>query len=133
MAANKSDLFDKEQVPEENARKFAKEIGAIFKLTSACNSVGIEELFISLGSKYLDPDYTEDDDKKPLNQAIEESIMLEQNEEKKFKSFSKNIGKSNNSNNSNNRNNFKKNDKLNNNKIKLDEKDLTDNKKKKCC
>ena len=130
MAANKSDLFDKEQVPEENARKFAKEIGAIFKLTSAYNSVGIEELFISLGSKYLDPDYKEDDDKKPLNQAIEESIMLEQNKEKKFKSFSKNISKSNDSKNSNN---IKKNDKFNNNKIKLDEKDLTNNNKKKCC
>ena len=61
MAANKSDLFDKEQVPEADARSFASEIGAVFKLTSACTATGIEELFKSIGCKYLDPDYREDE------------------------------------------------------------------------
>ena len=61
MAANKSDLFDKEQVPEADARNYASEIGAIFKLTSACTASGIEELFKSIGCKFLDPNYKEDE------------------------------------------------------------------------
>ena len=62
MAANKSDLFDKEQVPEADARSYAQEIGAVFKLTSACTAAGIEELFKSIGCKFLDPNYREDDE-----------------------------------------------------------------------
>jgi len=62
LAANKSDLFDKEQVPEAEARKYAQEIGAVFKLTSACTAAGIEELFKSIGCKYLDPNYKDDED-----------------------------------------------------------------------
>ena len=72
LAANKSDLFDKEKVSEEKARNFAKEIGAIFKLTSACTSVGVEELFVSVGCKFLDPNYKEDSKKKPIAETVEE-------------------------------------------------------------
>ena len=61
LAANKSDLFDKEQVPEAEARSYAAEIGAIFKLTSACTATGVEELFKNIGCKYLDPDYREEE------------------------------------------------------------------------
>jgi len=74
LAANKSDLYDDEKVSEENARKFAKEIGAIFKLTSACTSTGIEELFVGVGSKYLDPNYVDDENKKPKVKAVDENI-----------------------------------------------------------
>ena len=55
LAVNKCDLIDSEKVPEEEARKFTKEIGAIFKLSSACKSIGIEELFVGVGCKFLDP------------------------------------------------------------------------------
>ena len=72
MAANKCDLIENEQVPEEKAREFAKEIGAIFKLTSACTSIGIEELFVGVGCKFLDPNYKEDGNKKPEANVIEE-------------------------------------------------------------
>ena len=66
IAANKSDLFEKEQVPESEARAFAKEIGAIFRLTSAYTAAGIEDLFRAIGSKYLDPNYV-DEEKKPIS------------------------------------------------------------------
>ena len=69
MAANKSDLFDKERVSEERARKFAEEIGATFKLTSACTSAGVEELFISCGCRFLDPNYKEDEEGAGANTA----------------------------------------------------------------
>ena len=81
MAANKSDLIDSEKVSEEKAREFAKEIGAIFKLTSASTSVGIEELFVGVGCKFLDPNYKEDANKKPVAQVISESVA-EQSQQK---------------------------------------------------
>ena len=81
MAANKSDLFDKERVSEERARKFAEEIGATFKLTSACTSAGVEELFISCGCRFLDPNYKEDENKKPVAKVVEESKNEQKSEE----------------------------------------------------
>ena len=43
-----------EKVNSEEVKKFAKEIGAIFVLTSALTSVGIENLFMDIGKKFLD-------------------------------------------------------------------------------
>ena len=57
IAGNKSDLYDKEAVSEEEARNFATEIGAIFRLTSACNNNNIDELFKAVGNSYLDPKF----------------------------------------------------------------------------
>ena len=54
VAANKSDLYMKEQVKEEEGREFAQKIGAIFRLTSAKNGEGIKEMFYVIGKKYLD-------------------------------------------------------------------------------
>ena len=68
IAANKCDLYDNEQVPEDEARAFANEIGAVFKLTSANTNTGIEELFRALGCRILDPNYSEENEaynKKP--------------------------------------------------------------------
>ena len=70
IAGNKSDLYDEEKVPEEEARAFAKSIGAVFSLTSAQNNSGINDLFKNLVKKYLDPNASDStnspsDDKKP--------------------------------------------------------------------
>ena len=113
IAANKSDLYEIEQVNEEEARNFAKSVGAIFFTTSAMNSSGIEELFKAVGSKFIDPNYCYeedyDDDKKVCNQNnnYENNDNYKQNENDNYK------------------NNFKlSNDKNTNNELK---------KKKKCC
>jgi small GTP-binding protein len=52
IAANKCDLFDKEVVDEKTARDYAKSIGAIFSLTSAKSTAGINDLFIEISKKY---------------------------------------------------------------------------------
>ena len=70
VAANKSDLIDTEQVDEKTGRAFAKEIGAIFKSTSAKNQKGIEELFKDIGNKYLDPNF------ECTDEALEEEQRL---------------------------------------------------------
>jgi len=57
IVGNKSDLFEVEEVPEDEARKFAEEQDAIFMLVSAKNGNNINLLFNTLISKYLGPDF----------------------------------------------------------------------------
>lgn len=52
LAGNKNDLFQQEQVTEEEGEKKAKEIGALFKLTSAKTRVGINEFVEKLVEEY---------------------------------------------------------------------------------
>ena len=75
-------MFEKEQVPEAEARGFTKEIGAIFRLTSAYTAAGIEDLFRAIGSRYLDPNFV-DDEKKPVasksNEKKKNTVTLSKN------------------------------------------------------
>ena len=57
LAANKSDLYQEQEVQNEEGKKFAEEIGAIFASTSAKNASGINELFEHIGKKIIDPNY----------------------------------------------------------------------------
>ena len=54
IAGNKCDLFQEEQVTEEEVKKYAKSIGAIFHLTSCKETIGIDDLFEECGKKYLE-------------------------------------------------------------------------------
>ena len=54
VAGNKCDLFQQEEVKEEEGKKFAKDIGAVFQLTSCKESIGIDDLFYECGKKYLE-------------------------------------------------------------------------------
>ena len=54
LAGNKKDLFQNEEVTEEEGEKKAEEIGALFKLTSAkTGQVGINEFMQSLLEEYI--------------------------------------------------------------------------------
>ena len=57
VVANKQDLYEQEQVKEEDAKEFAKSINAGFYLTSAKRNINISDLFINSGKKYIDPNY----------------------------------------------------------------------------
>ena len=94
IAGNKCDLYEKEEVNENEAREFAESIGAIFALTSAQNNSGINELFRDVGNKYLDPNFQqqmqiENEEKNPEGKNT--NIVLDKKEEnkpeKKKKSF----------------------------------------------
>jgi len=82
VAGNKSDLYEKEEVPEQEAREFAKSIGAIFCLTSAQNNSGIEELFDEMGKKFLDPNSTINESE---NQNLDQAHKQKKDEKKKEK------------------------------------------------
>ena len=98
IAANKSDLSEQEKVDEDEARKLANDLGAIFCSTSAKNSHGIDDLFLQIAKKHTGTDVielkNEDDDYSiPSNQDEKElskkgSIKITENsfkEEKKKK------------------------------------------------
>ena len=73
IVGNKTDLFQKEEVPENEARDFAKSINAGFHLVSCKDSVGIKDLFEDCGKKYLeDNDLTKEDsnNKKNKNKIV---------------------------------------------------------------
>ena len=57
----------------------AKELGAIFQRTSAKESTGIEELFIKIGKKILNPSYNDTDENiiKEVEQKKRKSVKLE--------------------------------------------------------
>ena len=48
-------------MPKEKAKNFANKIGAFFRETSAKESIGIDELFICLGNKFIDPNFIDDE------------------------------------------------------------------------
>ena len=54
VVGNKCDLFQEEKVKGEEGKKFAKDIGAVFQLTSCKESIGIDDLFYECGKKYLE-------------------------------------------------------------------------------
>ena len=76
LVANKCDLFDKEEVSEEEGLNFAKEINASFKLISAYSGLGIEELFKNIGMRCLNLEE---------NENLRGSIKLDKNKNKKYK------------------------------------------------
>ena len=53
VAGNKCDIYDQEEVDENEARQFAEKIGAFFELTSAKNNTGINELFQEAAERYV--------------------------------------------------------------------------------
>ena len=99
IAANKSDLLDREQVNEDEARNFAKENNALFYETSAKNSIGVNELFIGIGKKFygLDPDLKLKDD----NNENGRSDSKEQNKINENNNIKLNKGKINDKDNGN--------------------------------
>ena len=61
-------MFEQEVVTENEGREFANSIGAVFYLTSAKYNVGINDLFNSLGRKFLDLNYSHEKAKKDFEE-----------------------------------------------------------------
>ena len=69
-------MFEQEVVTENEAGEFAKSIGAIFYLTSAKYNVGINDLFNSLGKKFLDNSSHEQEKKDVGENKEKNSVKL---------------------------------------------------------
>jgi small GTP-binding protein len=81
LAANKSDLYEEEKVPEEEGRKLATEIGALFASTSAKNQQGIEDLFNSIGNKLCDPAWEQG--QEVLKEAKRKTVTITKSDQQK--------------------------------------------------
>ena len=55
MVANKSDLYENEEVTDNEGLSLAKEIESIFQRTSAKEASGIDELFNKITKRIIDP------------------------------------------------------------------------------
>ena len=54
IAGNKCDIFNEEEVSENEAWLYADSIGAVFQLTSCKENIGIDELFKESGKRFLE-------------------------------------------------------------------------------
>lgn len=77
IIANKNDLYAVQQVSNEDGKKLAEEVGAIFQTTSAKSGIGIDNLFENIGRKYLDPNY----DYEAADKIAEEKYKKKRDEE----------------------------------------------------
>ena len=77
IAGNKCDLFQEEEVPEDEVKKFAQSIGAIFKPTSCKECIGIDELFQECGKKFLESNKYIELNKKEKVKEKDKPIKLE--------------------------------------------------------
>ena len=83
VVANKRDLYEIQQVSDEEGKKFAREINAIFQSTSAKSDYGISQLFENIGRRYFDPNFNIDDTEN--KEKIEYEKKSQKNYKKKIK------------------------------------------------
>ena len=87
VVGNKSDLFEDEEVKEEEARQYTESIGATFMQVSAKNGDNIELLFDTLVRKYLGPEFMANLEKMKKEKGEGEGgrITLDSKKQKKKK------------------------------------------------
>ena len=77
VVANKIDLYNEQNVSNNDGIAFAEEIGAIFQTTSALSDSGISTLFDNIGKTYLIPGF----DYKATDKKAQEEFIKRRKEE----------------------------------------------------
>ena len=102
VVANKNDLYENQQVKDEEGKEFAKSINGIFQSTSAKSDSGITNLFENIGYRYFDPNFDTNEienkekmeyekkkkekaEKKTQNQIQSRGVKLDTNKTKQKK------------------------------------------------
>ena len=88
LAGNKNDMYEHEEVEENEGKDLAKELGAIFQKTSAKESTGVEDLFVKIGKKFINPNLPESSntpkvENKQKGQRLKAETTKEEGEKKK--------------------------------------------------
>ena len=80
LAGNKYDLYENEEVDEGEEKELAAELNAIFQHTSAKDSSGVEDLFVKIGEKFLNPNSNTggNENNKNTDKGNKDSIKLNQ-------------------------------------------------------
>ena len=86
VAGNKCDMYEKEEVNENEAKEFAEKVGAFFEITSAKNNTGITDLFMNAANRFIDPNYRGNSGEgKDQGEQGDENIKLDDKQNKKEK------------------------------------------------
>ena len=88
LVGNKSDLYEKEVVNEEEARQYANEINSLYKLVSAQTGEGIEDIFKMVGERLLTEEFLQkikEENNANNNRNSIKNIMAENTKEIKKK------------------------------------------------
>ena len=84
IAANKSDLYEQSEVSDEEGKKYAKKIKAIWKLTSALKeSKGIDELMEELLNNYINYEEKGNNDDVTVTIKLDKSSFSKDNKKEK--------------------------------------------------
>ena len=83
VAGNKCDMYEKEEVNENDARQFAESIGAFFEITSAKNNTGITDLFMNAANRFVDPNFKGNSDSTNNADPANNTLKLEDKDLKK--------------------------------------------------
>ena len=85
IVGNKSDRYLEEEVDEDEARKYANEIGAVFAIVSAKTGDCINSLFKNVIEKYSNPNFVDKINTESKIQRKEDSILIKKSTIKKKK------------------------------------------------
>ena len=85
VVGNKSDLYEEEEVSENEAKEFAKEIGAFFMLVSAKTGNNVNQLFEALLRQYLGKEFTKKVEEMKKNKGDTKQLKIDKNKDKKKK------------------------------------------------
>ena len=85
VVGNKCDLYEKEEVKENEAREFAEKIGATFMLVSAKSGNNIDLLFDTLIKQYLGPAFTQELNEMKKEKGETEKLTTQKEKEGKKK------------------------------------------------
>ena len=76
LAGNKNDMYEHEEVEEEEGVELGKELGAIFQKTSAKEATGVEELFYKIGKKLINPNDNNEEVSSPPEKVKEDKSKI---------------------------------------------------------
>lgn len=82
VVANKNDLYEVQQVNNDEGISFAESIGAIFQSTSAKSDSGITNLFDNIGHKYFDPSFDSNAVEKKAQEEYQKKKLEEEQKKK---------------------------------------------------
>ena len=85
VVGNKSDLYEEEEVSENEAKEFAKEIGAFFMLVSAKTGNNVNQLFEALLRQYLGKEFTKKVEEMKKNKGDTKQLKIDKTKDKKKK------------------------------------------------
>ena len=87
VVANKSDLYENSEVSNEEGKRYAQKIGAIFQATSAKSNSGITALFENIGQRYFNPNFDISSNEKKRVKESKRKKKLEGNYFRKKKKY----------------------------------------------